>query len=514
MNKLCSTLRWVLSRCGIFWIFLCIAPYGSASEEPQVQVRDTLFVGQRDSEGVESFRGIPFAQPPIGEGRWRRPIPWQGEGGSYDATEFAPACMQTGSGLAWYHGMMRRVGVDPSNMKGPRYSEDCLYLNIWTDLDAEGGRPVLIFIHGGSNTGGWSYEPNYHGESLVRRDVVVVTVAYRLGVFGWLSHPEMAARNLALYDLAMSLDWVYRHIANFGGDPNRITLSGESSGATNALHLAVSPLSQGRIRGVIHQSGGWPLDDTPDPIDATVRGLDLAKRVLDGQTSLSALKQIPPEQIMKAAGAVYADFQFDPIEDPASLPVTLESMAASGSFPGLPMLLGTNADERLMYLKANGTLDQLLRSRVAVAQQDQVRDYLSEAGDELQQRNQLGTALDFLCPSLELASLAEKNSGAAWVYRFDRVRPGFEAIGAYHGAELPYVFDRHDPWLPSSEVDDQLTERMLDYWTSFITGGQPESERGGHWPRWSTGQTTALFNDGVSFTEHPDLELCRLIRGA
>jgi para-nitrobenzyl esterase len=479
-----------------------------------VAVRDTLFVGQRDAEGVESFRGIPFAQPPIGEGRWRRPIPWQGEGGSYDATEFAPACMQTGSGLAWYHGMMRRVGVDPSNMKGPRYSEDCLYLNIWTDLDVEGKRPVLIFIHGGSNTGGWSYEPNYHGESLVRRDVVVVTVAYRLGVFGWLSHPEMEARNLALYDLAMSLDWVYRHIANFGGDPNRITLSGESSGATNALHLAVSPLSQGRIRGVIHQSGGWPLDDTPDPIEAAERGLDLAKRVLDGQTSLSALKQVPPERIMEAAGAVYADFQFDPIEDTASLPVTLESMAASGSFPRLPMLIGTNADERLMYLKANGTLDQLLGSRVAVAQQAQVRDYLSKAGDELQQRNRLGTALDFLCPSLELASLAEKNSGAAWVYRFDRVRPGFEAIGAYHGAELPYVFDRHDPWLPSSEVDDRLTERMLDYWTSFITVGKPDSARGGQWPRWSTGQKTALFNDGVSFTEHPDLELCRLIRGA
>ena len=168
--------------------------------------------------------------------------------------------------------MMRRVGVDPALMEGPVYSEDCLYLNIWTDMDAEGKRPVLIFIHGGSNTGGWSYEPNYHGESLVKRDVVVVTVAYRLGVFGWLSHPEMEARNLALYDLAMSLEWVYQHIGKFGGDPNRITVSGESSGATNALHLAVSPLSRGRVGGLIHQSGGWPLDDTPDRNEATARG--------------------------------------------------------------------------------------------------------------------------------------------------------------------------------------------------------------------------------------------------
>jgi len=501
------------------WCYFCfcalasLAVHATASEAPQVRVFNTSFIGHRDSTGVESFRGIPFAQAPMGERRWRRPVPWQGDGGPYDATAFAPACMQTGSGLAWYHGMMRRVGVDPALMEGPVYSEDCLYLNIWTDLDAEGKRPVLIFIHGGSNTGGWSYEPNYHGESLVKRDVVVVTVAYRLGVFGWLSHPEMEARNLALYDLAMSLEWVYQHIGKFGGDPNRITVSGESSGATNALHLAVSPLSQGRVGGLIHQSGGWPLDDTPDRSEATARGIELARRALDGQTGLEALRQVPSERIMALAGEVYADFQLDPIEDPESLPVTLESIAASGTIAAIPMLIGTNADERLMYLKAGGTLDQLLQSRVALTQQDDVRAYLSGAGDELAQRNQLGTALDFLCPSLELASLIEKNDGAAWVYRFDRVRPGFDAIGAYHGAELPYVFDRHDAWLPSSKVDDDLTAVILDYWTSFITQGRPQSHQGGPWPAWSATQQTAVLNDGVSFRPHPDRELCRLLKG-
>lgn len=216
---------------------------------------------------------------------------------------------------------------------------------------------------------------------------------------------------------------------------------------------------------------------------------------------------------MALAGEVYADFQLDPIEDPESLPVTLESMAASGSIAAIPMLIGTNADERLMYLKAGGTLDQLLQSRVALTQQDDVRAYLSGAGDELAQRNQLGTALDFLCPSLELASLIEKNDGAAWVYRFDRVRPGFDAIGAYHGAELPYVFDRHDAWLPSSKVDDDLTAVILDYWTSFITQGRPQSHQGGPWPAWSATQQTAVLNDGVSFRPHPDRELCRLLKG-
>ena len=118
---------------------------------------------------MQAFLGIPFAEPPVNELRWERPVPIQGSLGGVDATQFMPACMQTGSGLAWYHGMMSRVGVDPSLMEGPEYSEDCLYLNVWTTGDHSEPKPVLVFIHGGSNTGGWSYEPNYHGHALAER---------------------------------------------------------------------------------------------------------------------------------------------------------------------------------------------------------------------------------------------------------------------------------------------------------------------------------------------------------
>lgn len=202
-------------------LLLMIAQVGCdlTNKSPVVEAADAQYSGLELAGGVQAFLGIPFAKPPIGELRWERPIPIERPQGEVDATSFKPACMQTGSGLAWYHGMMSRVGVDPSLMKGPDYSEDCLYLNIWTDGDVSSAKPVLVFIHGGSNTGGWSYEPNYRGEALAARGVVVVTVAYRLGVFGWLSHPDMNIQNAGLHDLIAALDWVNENIAALAATP-------------------------------------------------------------------------------------------------------------------------------------------------------------------------------------------------------------------------------------------------------------------------------------------------------
>lgn len=209
-----------------------LAGCDSMKELPSVETKGTRYVGLEQATGVQAFLGIPFAEPPVNDLRWERPVPIKDSLGEVDATQFMPACMQTGSGLAWYHGMMARVGVDPSLMAGPEYSEDCLYLNVWTDGDYSEPKPVLVFIHGGSNTGGWSYEPNYHGHALAERGVVVVTVAYRLGVFGWLSHPDMPIQNPGLHDLIVALEWVKQNIEAFGGDSSRVVVSGESAGRT------------------------------------------------------------------------------------------------------------------------------------------------------------------------------------------------------------------------------------------------------------------------------------------
>ncbi len=238
----------------VYVIFLCLVYSESGHASVKISLGDRQLIGKFERNGVAAFLGVPYAKPPIGELRWHAPEPLTLSTEPIDATKFAPACMQTGSGLGWYHRMMQRVGVNPLLMSAPAYSEDCLYLNIWTNLTASALKPVLIFIHGGSNTGGWSYEPNYIGSALASRDLVVVTLAYRLGIFGWLSHPDMPVQNLGLYDLASGLDWVTNHIHAFGGDPTRITLFGESAGAANALNLAISPLNSHRIGQVIHSS--------------------------------------------------------------------------------------------------------------------------------------------------------------------------------------------------------------------------------------------------------------------
>jgi para-nitrobenzyl esterase len=487
----------------------CTADVGA----PEVRLGDTSISGVREAGGIEAFLGLPFAQPPVGERRWARPVAWQPDGNPIDATHFAPACMQTDSGVEWYRGMMARVGIDPSLMLAPEYSEDCLYLNVWTDLEAQEPLPVMIYIHGGGNTGGWSYEPNYHGEQLAQQGMVVVSVAYRLGIFGWLNHPEMSIKNPALHDLAASLAWVHSHIAAFGGDPDRITVAGESAGADNAIHLAISPLSEGRIRRLIHQSGGWSFDEGPDTRAAEVHALEFQRALLGASGSLEALRALPPEQVLEAAGEVYSSFYFDPVEDPESLPNTLPTLSESGSLPVLDVIIGTNLNEALMYIPPESTPLEYFGGRLSQEAIETIFDQLPNEMPVRDQMDRVGTGIEYLCPSLALASAMDVVGGRVWVYRFDRMRPGFEPIGAYHGAELPYMFDQHDDWLPSDEIDQRLTREMVAHWSAFVREGDPTSEGAPLWPRWRAGEGQMIrYGDQTVAQTHPDRAFCDAIR--
>ncbi|NNK31837.1 MAG: carboxylesterase family protein, partial [Xanthomonadales bacterium] len=194
---------------------------------------------------VAAFRGVPFAAPPVGDLRWRLPRPLESTAGVRQAQQFAPACMQGRSMIDWYARVAGAFGHGPEVVEGPvGTSEDCLYLNVWTPAEDSGqGLPVLVFVHGGSNAGGWSYEPNLRGANLAAGGAVVVTVAYRLGVFGFFAHPALEeeagvpAANFALHDLRIAFRWVREHIEAFGGDPERVTAFGESAGALNLVDL-------------------------------------------------------------------------------------------------------------------------------------------------------------------------------------------------------------------------------------------------------------------------------------
>lgn len=515
---------------GLMVITFATALFGcnGVTQSPTVETEGTRYVGLQQDEGVQAFLGIPFAKPPVGDLRWERPVPAKHPLGDVDATQFRPACMQTGSGLAWYHGMMSRVGVDPSLMEGPTYSEDCLYLNVWTDGEVSEPKPVLVFIHGGSNTGGWSYEPNYHGDALAARGVVVVTVAYRLGVFGWLSHPDMAIQNPGLHDLTVALDWVRENIGAFGGDPSRVVVSGESAGADNALHLAVSPAMEGKLAGVIHQSAGWSATSTLPADTGFALGAALVEHHLGANADFDELKQIPAAELLDSQLDLFSEHYFSPIQDPETLPIPLKEIVAGESFPALNIIFGSNGNESLMYIPEGARLEHYLEGFFSRESWDDIKLMLGADLSELAQMDRLRSAVQYTCPSLALAAAAHKAGGSAYVYRFDRVREGFSAIGAYHGAELPYVFDTHDPWLPTDAIDRRITDMLVDYWLAFLKTGHlghltsPQQERTTGteaveavsrmpWPEWSSNQQSLVVSDEPFVGPHPEAALCQFL---
>ncbi|MEC8613619.1 MAG: carboxylesterase family protein, partial [Pseudomonadota bacterium] len=517
------------------WVVVLVS-CDSATQQPLVEASGTRYLGIEQDSGVQAFLGIPFAEPPVNELRWERPVPIESSLGEVDATQFMPACMQTGSGLAWYHGMMSRVGVDPSLMEGPEYSEDCLYLNVWTTGDRSEPKPVLVFIHGGSNTGGWSYEPNYHGHALAERGLVVVTVAYRLGIFGWLSHPDMAIRNPGLHDLIVALDWINANIGAFGGDPNRIVVSGESAGADNALHLALAPTMADKLAGVIHQSAGWSVTSTLNPEDGFALGEALVAHHLGADGTFDDLKRIPATELLDSQLDVFSGHYFSPIPDPETLPVSLEETVAGDSLPVLNLIIGSNRNESLMYIPEGAELTDYLEGYFPPENWEDIKAMLGADLSELAQMDRLRSALRYTCPSLSLAQAAQEAGGSAYVYRFDRMRESFEAIGAYHGAELPYVFDTHDPWMPTNAIDHQITNALVDYWIAFLTTDSPNESQSGRtetgdpemggseinsaekgramWSAWSQQQQALVIADEISTQTHPDAALCEFLDAA
>ena len=254
-----------------FLLLVCTLAIAACERAPLVEVNGETLQGMYiEDTGVAAFLGVPFAEPPVGELRWRAPQTLTSKVAKRMVTEFAPACMQTMRILDWYRWLAEQLGGSGDYYADLQVSEDCLYLNIWTPtLAADAKLPVMIWVHGGSNKSGWSYEPNYHGHNLAQQDVVVISIAYRQGVFGFLSHPELPREepdaNFGLWDMLAALNWVNEHAEKFGGDPERVTMFGESAGAENILALMATK----RVDDVLHrgvtQSTAGPLLQCPDP---------------------------------------------------------------------------------------------------------------------------------------------------------------------------------------------------------------------------------------------------------
>lgn len=494
MNKLIAILALVVSAC-------------AAPGAPKVVLTGGAVAGEVSREGAV-FRGIPFASPPVGERRWRAPQPPEPWQGTFQATDFAPACMQGDYNIAWYAGVIAAFGGDPALATTPNdESEDCLYLNVWTpDLDAT-GLPVMVWIHGGGYQGGWSYEQNYIGENLSKRGVVVVSIAYRLGAFGYFG-PDGRA-NFGLKDQIAALEWVRDNIAAFGGDPGNVTLFGESAGAASIGTLIVTPSARGLFQRAIHQSGGFEFVNNRTTEETTAAFTRLA-----GALAPASPIDASTQAVFDAAKSALADYDYAPVADGDLLLVTPRHLLLAGEAAGVDLMIGTNQDEWLMYLDTATAEQQLTDWRERMPGASAIIDQIMMESGLLGTLDRLQTADQMRCPGRELASSVSRAGGRVFAYRFTRVRPGKTApeLGSYHGAEIPYVFDTHDDWLPTDDADRALTETMMSAWVAFATTGDPNPIV--DWPEFAeTGQVLAL-GDTIRPVSPLDDRLCAYLGGA
>ncbi len=481
---------------------------------------------ENEGSGVAVFKGVPFAAPPVDELRWRAPVPNKPRGGPQMAVEFAPACMQTSYITDWYADVAKTFGHGPETVGRPKsVNEDCLYLNIWSPRPEPGADlPVMVWVHGGSNKGGWSYEPNYIGNKLAEKGVVIVTIAYRLGAFGFFSHPALdngedePVANFGWLDVDHAFRWVADNIESFGGDPKNVTAIGESSGAGNVSDLITRDVVMDQLysRNIIQSSGG-SLESRRTLADEQETGRLLIESLgLEGQMDSQRLRKIPAQDLLTAAQKELTDHYFDAVIDGLTLRLQpLETLDIMDTFK-MDVLIGTNADESYMYIDENADRADLERMVEARAP-EHAAELLALVGQETDMRraiDRIRTAGDTLCPSRYLAAKVTELGGRGWVYHFTRQRPGpaGEKLGAYHGTEIPYVFNTHDDWLPTEETDLELTDAVMDYWVQFARSGDPNLPGRPEWPIYNEHQSLVMeLGDNIGAIDAHDKGLCKLL---
>ncbi len=500
-------------RIGI--VLIAIATLVSCQRTASVTVDGERLVGSYDG-GVATYLGVPYAEPPVGDLRWRAPQPLQTRVKRRNVTEFAAACMQTTRILDWYRDMAERFGGSRDYYDDLEVSEDCLYLNVWAPtLDADAGLPVMVWIHGGSNKSGWSFEDNYRGHVLAPQGVIVVTVAYRHGLFGFLSHPELkgedAVANFGLWDLVAALRWIRDNIEKFGGDPERVTLFGESAGGENILALMMAEGARDLFhRGVLQSTAGFGID-MPSLQDEMRRGAELARHV--GVGSLEELREIGADKLLEVYSANFDDHYHSPALDGRLIPIsTWEAVQAHG-FGDHELMIGTNESEWLDSLDDDASADD-----VVTTAKDNPRiggeNALPFVADEPEPRramDRLITAEAMVCPSQNLAANRTGSGGSAWIYYFTRQREdaAAENLGAYHGAEYPYVFGVHDDYMTTTDYDQELSALMQRYWVNFAATGNPNGADLPEWPSFERPDPMVLeFGDAVGQVPAIEAALC------
>ena len=453
-----------------------------------IRIESGTIEGVKASDGLTVYKGVPYARPPVGELRWREPQRLKASGSFRKADQFAPACMQEGVSMP---------GETP-----PKVSEDCLYLNIWSPAkNAAQPFPVIVWIHGGGYTNGSASMPLYWGERLARKNVVVVSVAYRLGPLGFLALPELthesphhSSGNYGLMDQLAALEWIQRNIAAFGGDPKCVTVAGQSSGSISVSILMASPLAKGLFQRAIGQSGGLfePLQLAPKflLVNAERDGEKFAESL--GANSLEKLRGLPATLLIGNPGDIV-----HPVVEPYVLPREPYQVFLSGKQNDVPLLLGSNAEEArsltdVSHVTAT-TYERDIETSFGALPAPLIAAYPHASDREAQTaRLDFERDLRFGWDMWAWAGLqATTGESPVFFYSFQQKPPFpkgsvYEGWGASHFAELWYVFDHisQEPW-QWTDGDRRLARDVSSYWANFAKSGNPNGPDVPFWPAFS-----------------------------
>jgi para-nitrobenzyl esterase len=460
--------------------------------------------------GVYQFLGMPYAAPPVGELRWQPPAPPASWEGVRDATEFGNAAIQT-----------RSTGFDP----GAKQSEDCLYLNVWSPtLDPDARLPVMLWIHGGGFLNGAASMKEWLGGNLARRGVTVVSCNYRLGAFGFLAHPQAGA-NFAVLDWVAALRWVAQNIHAFGGNPDNVTIFGQSAGGAAVRVLLSTHSAHGLFHRAIIQSAGYePYAAVPSP--SYQRIIEFSEKVCDylGSHDIEELRQVPAEKVREASLLLSGSFPpAGQVHTPANLVwyPTADGQVVDDAFSGwptdVPVLFGCTQNEARLFIKPTGiygepetdpakvytqqTLEHMARALGGEHADDILAYFAGTSLTPYEALAELITIAIWLEPALATYQRFAKLDRTSYAYRFARVSPGARRSGllAYHSAEIPYLFGTLTVEEPTTnvtnafgtpseagdynEVDTEVANVVQHAWTEFARTGIPSNPDGIQWPR-------------------------------
>lgn len=496
------------------------------AQGPRVKTANGVAEGTIDSTGIHSFKGIPFAQPPVGDLRWKEPQPVKNWDGILKADHFGPNAMQ------------KNVFGD-MNFRSSGMNEDCLYLNVWTPAkSAKAKLPVLVYFYGGGFVAGDGSESRYDGESMATKGIVAVTVNYRLGIFGLFSHPELtkesphhASGNYGLLDQNAALKWVHDNIAAFGGDPNHITIAGESAGSISVCDQMASPLSKDLIAGAIGESGGiLPMATLAE---GEKRGADFQQKI--GAASLADLRAMPADKLLDLASKQGGGWSMAIIVDGYFLPKSVGEIFAAGEQAHVPLLAGWNSAEipyqafmggdaptpenyvKKVKQRYPNNADDVLKLYPATTQEEVIKSSTQLASDGfivystwkwVEQQAKAGLPVYnymFSHPRPPMvASMGNAKAGLAGGV----IKGGADATqnkapkpypGAAHASEIEYAMgdlwgNKVYAWTPD---DYKVSATMENYFANFIKTGNPNGKGLPKWPV-NNGTITQRINIDVN----------------